>query len=304
MSIKLRTDPSANYRAVFVDGRTIRTALDPKKPITELAFPEFYDVSFGTKCHGNCIRECYAAAIADGVHYKNLAQKIHNFFGQMTDNQRPTQVACGGGADSMENPECWEALQAFNDLGIVPNLTTHSMLVNEKTVPKIVKHCGGIAVSLHPHLEKFWRKAIDLLCEAKVRLNLHVVISDKESIDLFVRCYREFAERIEYFVLLRRMNVGHAAKFPRQIDYPEMTKAVDSVHKEGKLAFGANFYPWLKQNKAKYGVSIYPPEIFSKYLLLTDDMELFNNSFEMKRVPYTIGVGCELGHARGEFNET
>lgn len=301
MSIKLRTDPSANYRAVFIDGKTIRTPLDPKRPITELAFPEFWDVSMGTKCSGGC-NFCYASALKAGVHYTGLAEKIERFFGPMTENQRPTQIAAGGGADSMENPECWEALQAFNDLGIVPNLTTHGILINKRTMDKIQKHCMGIAVTCHPHLESFWRRALGLLV-GNTRLNLHVIISDAASVETFRRLYDEFAGKIEYFVLLRHMNVGHAAKNPKLIDYEGLERAVDPVYQEGKLAFGANFYSWLLKKRAKYGLSLYSPEIMSKYLLLDDQLGVYNNSFEMKPVPFVAGRGCELGHARSNFED-
>ena len=94
----------------------------------------------GTKCSGNCIYYCYASALKTAIHYKNIANKINQFFGQMTDNQRPLQVACGGQAESMENPECWEALEAFRNLNIIPNITTNGMFVNDKTIEKIEKY--------------------------------------------------------------------------------------------------------------------------------------------------------------------
>ena len=298
---KVRTEPQANYRAVFVDGKTLRIPLDPKKPITELHFPEFYDVSFGTKCSGNCFDVCYASALKAGVHYTHLAEKIHKFFGPLTENQRPIQMACGGESDSMENPECWEALEAFRSLGIVPNLTTHGIFVNDKTIGNIQKYTGGVAVSLHPHLEKAWRKAIDILHDAKIRLNVHFIISDKESVDLFMKLYKELSETVEYFVLLPLMNVGHAKKNPKKVDLIALEKAMDSIYSEGKLACGANLYPWLCTVGKKYGISLYSPEIFSKYLLLNDRLDVFNNSFERKPVPYTTENGCELGFARTEF---
>lgn len=300
--IKLRTDPSANYRAVFIDGKTIRTPIDPKKPITELAFPEFYDISFGTRCAtGNC-PWCYASALKSGVHYKGLARKIDQFFGPMTQNQVPFQCALGGGGESLENPECVEGLAAFQNLGIVPNITSNAVLLNERTLKIIQKYCMGVAITCHPHLEKFWRRGIDLL-SGNTRLNIHVIISDASSIETFRRLYDEFASKIEYFVLLRYMNVGHAAKNPKEIAYEALESATDEVFKEGKLAFGANFYSWLLKKQKKYGLSLYSPEIMSKYLLLDDQLGVYNNSFEMKPVPFAPGKGCELGHARSIFED-
>ena len=301
-SFRQRKEPEANYSAIYIDGKTIRIPLDAKKPITELRFPEFVDVSFGTRCSGNCKGVCYASALKNGVHYKNLAEKVHKFFGPMTMNQRIFQCAVGGESDGMETPECWEALQAFRELGIVPNLTTHGIFVNEKTIENIVKYVGGVAVSLHPHLEPVWRRAINILQEAKVKLNVHYIVSDKDSIDDLNRLYKEFRDRVDYFVLLPLMNVGLAKDNPKRVNLVELEKFMDIYHSESKLACGANLYPWLKTVGKKYGISLHPPEIFSKYLLLNDNLDLFNNSFERKPVPFNHVDGCSLGHARTEFS--
>jgi MoaA/NifB/PqqE/SkfB family radical SAM enzyme len=299
--IRTRTEPQANYRSVFCNGKTIRMPIDNSKPITELKFAEFYDCSFGSKCSGGC-KYCYASALKNGIHYTNLAEKILNFFGKMTQDQLPYQVACGGESESMENPECWEALEAFNKLGIVPNLTSNGMYINEDTAAKVLKHCGGIAFTAHKHLKKYWTRAVDIMYEAKAKLNLHLIISDEKSILEFAQLYKEYSGKIDYFVLLPYMNVGHAEKNKKNVLLNLFKSKVDEVYKEGKLAFGANFYPFLMQNHKQYDLKMYPPEIFSKYLLLNDKMEMFNNSFEMKPVPFTLDKGCELGHSRSDFN--
>lgn len=53
--MKTREFLDKNYRAVFINGRTLRIAIDPKKPILKLDYPEILDVSFGDKCEsGRC----------------------------------------------------------------------------------------------------------------------------------------------------------------------------------------------------------------------------------------------------------
>jgi hypothetical protein len=52
--IKTRIFPEANYKAVWFNGKTIRIALNPNKPITDLDYPEFYDVKITGKCKGKC----------------------------------------------------------------------------------------------------------------------------------------------------------------------------------------------------------------------------------------------------------
>lgn len=302
--IKTRIEPQANYKAIFINGKTIRMPIDPAKAITELHFPEFYDLSPGNRCSGGC-NYCYAGALKNGVHYKNLVGKIDSFFGTMTPNQRPFQVAIGGEQEPLENPEIWDMMNRLLELGIIPNYTTNGMFVNDKVIEKTLGLTNGVAVTLHAHLEKFWRRAIQRFAEAKIKLNVHVIISDETSIDYTERLYKEFVDTgmVDYFVLLPYMNVGHAANDPKRIAYEHLEKWVDKVFKDGRLAFGANFYSFIKKHRAKYDVSIYPPEIMSKYLILNDEMVLCNNSFEKRVVKYTPGTGCELGMARMKFME-
>ena len=52
--MKTRVFPEHNYKGIHINGKTIRIALDPKKPIEELKWPEFYDVKVTPYCEGNC----------------------------------------------------------------------------------------------------------------------------------------------------------------------------------------------------------------------------------------------------------
>lgn len=301
-AFRTRKEEQANYSAIFINGKTIRTPIDRNKPITELHFPEFYDLSPGNKCSGGC-DYCYAGALKNGVHYRNLAQKVDNFFGKMTLNQRPFQVAIGGEQEPLENPEIWDMMARLRELQIVPNYTTNGMFVNAKHIDNTIKYCGGVAVTLHLHLEKFWRRALKRFAEAKVKLNVHVIISDKESIDFTKKLYKEYVDTgmVDYFVLLPYMPYGHALNNPKAIDYAYFEQWLDTIYKEGKVAFGANFYNFIRKNAAKYNVSLYPPEIMSKYIVMDDKMQVSNNSFEKRSVNFNHETGCELGMARTEF---
>lgn len=304
--IKIRELPESNYRSIFINNKTIRQAIDPNKPITELRWPEFYDISMGSFCSGNCKSTCYASAKKNGTKYKNLAQKIHNFFGSMTENQRPYQVACGGEGDSTENEECYEAFKAFSDLGITPNVTTHGLFINHNTIAKL-KESGVycVAVSMHPHLNRVWDRAIRLLAEAKIPINIHFVYSDKESIDLLEKYYQKYVleeNLVDYFVLLPRMNVGYAAQNPKKVDLVELSKFTDKYHHDGKLAFGANAANWLFENAKKYKINMYPVEIFSKYLLLDESFSTMNNSFDRVPVNFVQNEGFELGKVRTDYS--
>jgi MoaA/NifB/PqqE/SkfB family radical SAM enzyme len=301
--MKTRKLPDSNYSSIFINGKTLRIPLEARKAITELAWPEFYDISPGNKCATGKCTFCYAAASRTGKHYTNLAEKVHSFFGQMNENQRPLQVAIGGEQEPLENPEIWEMIDAFNALGIVANYTTNGVLVNDEVIRKTKEKCGGVAVTLHPHLEKHWRRALKLFADAGIKVNVHVIVSDKASVDFTEQLYKEYAdsEMVEYFVLLPYMNYGHASSNPKTIDYDSFKLWVDKIYKEGKLAFGANFYNFLTKHNTQFKVPLYSPEIFSKYLILDDDMRVCNNSFEKVPVNFNHSSGCEIGKVRTEF---
>jgi len=275
--MKTRRENTANYSSVFLNGKTLRIPINKAKPITELKYPEFYDVSLGNKCTTGKCPWCYASGSSKGKHYSNVAQKIHDYFGPMTENQRPYQIALGGQQEPLEHPEIKAVLQTFVKLGIVPNLTTNGVLFGEDAAKLVKKYCGGIAITMHPHLEKYWRKAIEVSLQNKIKTNVHYVVSGTQSIEKLQVLYNEYSDRVEYFVLLPYMNVGRATACPKIIDYVSLEKWLDQVHSMGKIAFGANFYKFLAPLK-KWDVSLYPPEIFSKYLVC-DKMTLYNNSF-------------------------
>lgn len=297
--LKARNFPEHNYRAVFSDGNTIRLR-HHEGEISELSWPEFYDIALNTKCRtgqsmmrakdgtkSNC-HYCYASASLNGEYFPNVASRVREFFGAMTKNQRPFQVAIGGSGEPLEHPEIWEVCKAFSELGIVPNYTTNGVLVRDETVLKTKEHCGGVAVTCHPHMEVFWRRALERLTRGNILVNTHHIISDRESIDAFSSIYSEWKEKIEYFVLLPYMNVGLAALNPKQIDYAHLEQVLDQIHGDGKLAFGANFHQWLL-GMGKYEVSMYPPERFSKYAMMDKEgiPSIYNNSFEMAPVGFS-----------------
>lgn len=52
--MKIRVDHKANYRAMFFNGKTVRTRIDRFKPITTPTNPEIEDVAINSKCLAAC----------------------------------------------------------------------------------------------------------------------------------------------------------------------------------------------------------------------------------------------------------
>lgn len=92
--IKTRIFPESNYKSIWFNGKTIRIALDPTKPITELEYPEFYDIKITGKCQGQC-PWCYMDSKVEDQNYDNVVEKVLKYFSPMDSNQRPFQVALG-----------------------------------------------------------------------------------------------------------------------------------------------------------------------------------------------------------------
>jgi organic radical activating enzyme len=276
--IKTRIFPEHNYKGIWYNGKTIRIALNPNEPITELEYPEFLDVKLTEKCFGKC-EYCYMSSNQQDTHYSNVISKIKNYFGILTENQKPFQVAIGGGEPTL-HPDFIEVLKTFKELGIEPNYTTNGMFIEQDNKEEILKVteelCGGVAISCHPHLDKYWIEASKEFGKYNIKLNFHIIISDKESIDRFVDIYDVWKDKIEYFVLLPYGVQGRAKH--KDIDWEYLvTKLPEN---QSKIAFGANFYPYLLEGNHNIKVSLYEPEIMSKFLDLKD-MKLYKSSFNL-----------------------
>lgn len=289
MSLKTRIFPEHNYKGIHMNGKTIRIALDPKKPITELLYPEFYDVKVTSFCKGHC-PYCYQDS-EEVPHTSDILKKFQEFFGRFSLNEMPFQIAFGGG-EPTSHPDFGKLMKLSNDMGIVPNYTTNGMWVEEgpdkiHEILEVTKNiCGGVAVSTHPHLEKYWRKATNAYLMHNIFTNLHVIISDKKSIDDFMKIYNEYTGRVKYFVLLPLSAQGRAKE--AHIDWEYMVKALPQDCHD--IAFGANFYPYLQTARSRFNVSLYEPESMSGYLDLTD-MKVYKSSFSSEEK--TIGAGTK-----------
>ena len=273
-----RTFPEHNYRALHFSGKTVRIALDPTKPITELAYPEFYDIKVTSHCKGGC-PYCYQSSVPSAKHPSGLVTRFKAFFHGFTRNQLPFQIAFGGG-EPTTHPEFISLLEECVKMGIVPNYTTNGMWTDWDSAPALQildatqKLCGGVAVSAHPHLERQWRAATNLYLENGIHTNLHIILGDKASIDRFAKIYEEFTGKVKYFILLPLSAQGRATE--EFSDWEYFTSKISGSPKD--IGFGANFYPFLVKDNKRFSVSLYEPESMSAYLDL-ETGKVFKSSF-------------------------
>lgn len=292
--MRIRCFPEHNYKSFFLNGQSIRVKLDPNKPITELDWPEFYDVKITNYCEGKC-PYCYQSSTPDyknhewlspySAAYKNIAY----FFGAMSANQKPFQVALGGGNPN-QHPDFCHIIRWLAEHDIVPNYTTNGMGLEDGVIGHTKTYCGGVAISCHPHLEHHWRPAIEKLA-GQVQTNVHIIISNKESIDYFRLIHHAYKGIVKYFVLLPYEAAGRATPMPINYDY--LTQVLEGYDNLQDIAFGANFYKYLCNSR--FQPSLYEPEKYSKFLDVRD-MKLYKSSFNLTEV--------EDPHARSERQQT
>jgi organic radical activating enzyme len=277
--MKIRILPECNYKGIHVNGKTLRLALNPSKPISELTYPEFYDVKVTSKCKGNC-PYCYQSSIAEAPNHTGIVERFLSYFSKFDKNQMPFQIAFGGGEPTL-HPDFPALLEACANLDITPNYTTNGMWVDEDNADSVIsmtqKYCGGVAVSTHPHLDRYWKSAVARYLEADTHTNLHVIIGGHKSIDTFADIYQEYTGRVKYFVLLPMSAQGRSSESFSDWDY--LTSKIDGSPKD--IAFGANFHPYLTKDHARFNVSIYDPESMSAYLDL-ETMKVYTSSFSTK----------------------
>lgn len=250
---RTRVDVAANYLAVYGDGITTRFYLDGNKPMTKPVFPEFMDIGITSVCRGKC-PYCYQNSKTQGNH--GSPHDIDEIFGWMTLNQRPFQVAIGGG-EPTEHPDFVAILEKIRGYGIAPNYTTNGQNINPWLARKTAELCDGVAVSIHEHL--VWRKPAELLAKAGVKVNLHFVVSGVGDVEKAMQYYESTKDFCHKFVLLPYTPVGRAKTKP--LDY---TAIVETFGNLPNVGFGAGFYEALQGSSAN--VSLYEPEMFSCYV--------------------------------------
>ena len=273
-----RRHPNENYYAIFNNGITLRFPIDASLPILPLRYPEIEDISLGTRCLANC-SYCYTSAIKNGENYPDVLGKIRAHYGALSLNERPFQVALGGGGEPTMHPDFIAVLALFDELQIMPNYTTNGMHLNDDILAATQKYSGGVAVSCHPHIEKVWRRAVVRYVEAGIKTHVHIIVGEAGSSDMFWRIY-DSTEGLHNYVVLPYMAVGRGKAVEVEGEWDIFFKEACD-RKVTNLAFGAHFYEYFLRNLAlmrEIGVSVYEPEVLSGYRLLDDSFNLLRKS--------------------------
>ena len=206
-----------------LDGRPFRLVgeemLIPGAPVPVLSAPTLVDFQITNKCFLDC-PHCYADSTGAGAH--GAMEDIELALDQIAE-VGVFQLAIGGG-EPLLHPRIGDILARCHELGIVPNLTTSGLNLNERTLDLLARYCGAVGVSLEGVGEDFdgYRKTGFARFErilAKLReYGVPIVLQVALNVEIFSRleaiteyCMRQ--EDLYGVIFLAYKPVGRGALF-------------------------------------------------------------------------------------------
>ena len=298
--LKIRENKQENYKALWYNLKTIRLGKGKcgELPIDE---KEFYDVAINTKCNA-CCDFCYVSAGHGGENYANICETWERWMSTFEDSEengvittsKPFQIAIGSTGEPTLHPEFCEFLETVSNTGVVPNYTTNGIILSawddvenpgyglaNRILNYTSAYVGGVAVSFgNKHIRNKARKAIDgLIARGNTNINIHHLISTKESVDEFVEEYLRYGDSIAYHVLLPLMPAGRSTQGIEDgvWEYLEEVIEKNQMH---RIAFGAHFIEKLRTSKVK--TWLYDEHSLSANCLLKPDgIVLTKSSFDL-----------------------
>ena len=203
-------------------------------------------------------------------------------YGNMTD-----QTSTG---EPTIHPQFCEFLETVYNSGVVPNYTTNGITLakgdeyTEKLLDYTRRFVGGVAVSMgNKSLHKQAKKAIQLLIDnGDTNVNIHHIITDKKSVDDFLKVQKKYGSDILYHVLLPLMPAGRSTKGVEEGAFEYLEDMIEKYDIKN-VAFGAHFIDTLKTSKIP--TWLYEAESFSKNIILTKDkVQITPSSFDLKPI--------------------
>ena len=172
--------------------------------------------------------------------------------------------------------------------GVVPNYTTNGIAISrdnelsEAILEATAKYVGGVAVSFgNEKLRQYARIAVDKLI-GLTNVNIHHIISNKESVDKFVEEWLRYGDSILYHVLLPLMPAGRSESGVEDGTWEYLEDMIQK-HDIKNVAFGAHFIKYLRNSKIK--TWLYDEESFSKNIILTPNkVQITPSSFNLNPI--------------------
>lgn len=294
--VKRRFYPDHNYNAIWCNLKTIRLG-EGKALALPPSESEFYDVGINTKCNAEC-PFCYVSATGKGINYPNICDTWKKWMDTFWEKQgsnvtltnKPFQIAIGSTGEPTVHPEFCDFLKTVYESGVVPNYTTNGIILSRQTplaeaiLEATRKYVGGVAVSFgNEALREQARQAvINLINNGNTNVNIHHIISDKDSVDEFIAEWLRYGDSILYHVLLPLMPTGRSESGIEDGVWEYLEEMIQK-HEIKNVAFGAHFIKYLRGSKIK--TWLYDEESFSKNIILTPDkVQITPSSFDLNPI--------------------
>ena len=293
--LKRRFYPELNYNALWCNLKTIRLGEHRSEPLPP-AESEFYDVGINTKCNAEC-PFCYVSASGKGINYPNICETWKKWMdtfwekydGTVTLTNKPFQIAIGSTGEPTIHPEFCEFLKTVYNTGVVPNYTTNGITIakddelSKAIMQATAKYCGGVAVSFgNKSIRHYAEKAVNKLLLCNVHINIHHIISTKESVNEFIAEWMKYGDKILYHVLLPLMPSGRSESGVEDGVWEYLEEMIQR-HEIKNVAFGAHFIKYLRKSRIK--TWLYDEESFSKNIILTPNkVQITPSSFNLEPI--------------------
>ena len=229
-------------------GLTMRWGRHTRDNPARAPWPELADIAISNQCSQGC-QYCYRDSIPDGglmsfEQYAFVLDRLHSpRWGKVF------QVALGGG-EPAQHPELARILGHTKECGVVANFTTSGVGLDQ-SLARLAKDCvGAVAVSAMS-LEKLNRRAVALLCQAGVRVNIHYVLgraSLAQATDILLGKCEDFLSGVNAVIFLTLKPMGRAGTEHRLHDGPELKNflsAIGNQRCQARIGFDACFVPLL-----------------------------------------------------------
>lgn len=294
--VKKRVFPDCNYNAIWCNLKTVRLGegVASELPCDQ---SEFYDVGINTKCNAEC-PFCYVSASGKGINYPNICETWKKWMDTFWEKQgnhilftnKPFQIAIGSTGEPTIHPEFCSFLKTVYETGVVPNYTTNGVSIAnyDETSRNILeatrRYVGGVAVSFgNKSIRNYARTAVNkLIALGDTNVNIHHIISDKESVDEFVAEWARYGDDILYHVLLPLMPSGRSSEGVTDGTFEYLEDMIEKNNIKN-VAFGAHFIKNLRDSKIR--TWLYDEQSFSKNIILTPNkVQITPSSFDLNPI--------------------
>ena len=294
--LKRRFFPEHNYNALWCNLKTIRLG-EGKAVELPAEQSEFYDVGINTKCNAEC-PFCYVNASGKGINYPNICETWKKWMDTFWEKQedrilltnKPFQIAIGSTGEPTIHPEFCKFLETVYTTGVVPNYTTNGITISKSgcesnaILEATRRYVGGVAVSFsNKSIRNYARTAVNkLITIGDTNVNIHHIISNKESVDTFIEEWLRYGDSILYHVLLPLMPSGRSESGIEEGVWEYLEEMIQK-HEIKNVAFGAHFIKYLRKSKIK--TWLYDEESFSKNVILTPNkVQITPSSFDLQPI--------------------